>query len=142
MKRVLLDANVMIGVMFKGDERHREAVAAAWLAGKISNLLLSPATFIILNYYIQKDFKRTKNKTLKDTRLRNLFRFKYTAIDDAVIRQAERSSFHDKEDALQYYSALHAGAGAIITFDVHDFYPYASELKIYAPIEFVQSFIV
>jgi len=57
-------------------------------------------------------------------------------VNDEMMREAQHSAFHDKEDALQYYSALYAGADMIITFNVHDFQPYSS-LQVMHPAEFL-----
>ncbi len=88
--------------------------------------------------YIEDDFKRHKNKTLRDKLLSKLFEFNYGAEDDAIIRQVQKSSFHDKEDALQYFCAKRAKAAAILTYNVYDFHPCRKDIEIYIPLEFIQ----
>ena len=135
--KILLDANIVIALMFQKDELHEEATVAAKLAGSRFEIMLSTATFMIACYYINKQIKSQENKAAA---FNNLFLFQFTSEDDAVIRQVQQSRFHDKEDALQYFSALKSGVDAILTFNVHDYYPYSEEIEIYHPVEFIQKF--
>lgn len=44
-----------------------------------------------------------------------------TTVDENVVKLALKSSFKDLEDAMQYYSALQAGADYIVTRNIKDF---------------------
>lgn len=137
-KLFLLDANIIVAILLEAEEHHDEAFLATQLAANHFSIILSPATFLICNHYIQQDFKRHKNKSLRDKLLSKLFEFNYGTEDDAIIRQVQKSSFHDKEDALQYFCARRGKAVAILTYNVYDFNPHKKDIQIYSPFEFIQ----
>lgn len=57
-----------------------------------------------------------------------------------ALREALRSEFHDKEDALQYYTALNYGADYFITRNVKDYKKATENLQVLTPMEFLNSF--
>ncbi|MEX2564360.1 MAG: PIN domain-containing protein [Cyclobacteriaceae bacterium] len=54
--------------------------------------------------------------------------------------QALASKFSDKEDALQYYTALHDGVDYFVTRNIHDFKTALQILPVSTPEEFLSSF--
>lgn len=56
-----------------------------------------------------------------------------------VILEALTSKFKDKEDALQYYTALHAGADYFVTRNTKDYQDSPRVLPVYKPSEFLTS---
>jgi len=125
----------MVAVLSENDKAHQQAEEVLNRAHQRYGVpLLSPVTFAICWYFIRK---RVKNKELRQAAVDSLFRhYEYSTVNDEMVRVAQHSAFHDKEDALQYYSALYAGADMIITFNVHDFQPY-STLQVMHPAEFL-----
>ncbi|MEM6642477.1 MAG: PIN domain-containing protein [Bacteroidota bacterium] len=58
----------------------------------------------------------------------------------SVILKALRSPFKDKEDACQYFVALHNDVDYFITRNKKDYAPYASIIPVYTPHEFLALF--
>lgn len=54
-----------------------------------------------------------------------------------VVMRALQSNFKDKEDALQYYSALNAGVDYFITRNKKDYSHTEISLPVHSPAEFV-----
>ncbi|GIV32646.1 MAG: hypothetical protein KatS3mg031_0181 [Chitinophagales bacterium] len=131
--KLLLDANVMISVLVASEKEHITAVMATNMALEKYEVLLTPATFVICHYFIKKYIKQAEKR---ERVIMDLIHFQYTTENDTIIRQALQSDFEDKEDALQYYSALNAGAEMIITFNIRDYQPYA-RLPVLHPTEFI-----
>ncbi len=58
-----------------------------------------------------------------------------TPIDDAILDRMLHCDFKDLEDAIQYYSALAAGAEIIITRNTKDFS--TADIPVLTPSEFL-----
>jgi predicted nucleic acid-binding protein len=56
-----------------------------------------------------------------------------------IILQALNSPFKDKEDAIQYYTALNYGVDYFITQNKRDFAKYTTILPVYTPTEFLEN---
>ena len=56
-----------------------------------------------------------------------------------VVLEALTSKFKDKEDALQYYTALHSGADYFVTRNTKHYKPSSRILPVYKPLEFLRS---
>lgn len=54
--------------------------------------------------------------------------------------EALASNFSDKEDALQYYTALHHGVDYFVTRNIHDYKTALGILPVSTPEEFLSSF--
>lgn len=133
MKRVFLDANIIIGLLYEGDRLHRDATLAANIALKRYHTFISPATFVIC----QRKIRKLVHPRQRNSALKTLLAFNYCTENQAVMNLVAKAKFHNKEDALQYFSALTEKPDAIVTEDVHDFQPYAS-IPVYHPVEFIQ----
>ncbi len=57
----------------------------------------------------------------------------------SVMMEALASKFKDKEDALQYYTALHSGADYFLTRNTKDYKLSSQLLPVYNPLEFLRS---
>jgi len=55
----------------------------------------------------------------------------------SLIRNALTSEFNDKEDAIQYYTALHYEVDYFITRNKKDYQPFVTRLPVYTPTEFL-----
>lgn len=65
----------------------------------------------------------------------------YAANDKSIIIDALHSSFKDKEDAIQYFTALHSEADYFITRNKKDYEPHTTTLPVYTPAEFLSKII-
>lgn len=66
--------------------------------------------------------------------------FSIAAVDEKVIDLSLASDFRDFEDAVQYYSAIHARAGCVITRNKQDYK--AEGIPVMTPEEFLADKIV
>lgn len=55
--------------------------------------------------------------------------------------EALKSKFRDKEDALQYYTALHSGADYFLTRNAKDYKFSLKILPVYKPLEFLRDIV-
>lgn len=55
----------------------------------------------------------------------------------STVIQALQSSFKDKEDALQYYTALHNGADYFVTRNTKDYSQTEEQLPVHSPKDFL-----
>lgn len=134
MKRVFLDANVVIDALLEVDGKMEAALRILSLAdmGKIeaycSSLSLGTAS-----YFMEKA-KMSHSLVIRKL---NIF-CGYcipTRVDASVVRQALDSEFTDFEDALQYFSALTENADIIVTRNERDFTH--STIPVYQPNQFL-----
>lgn len=112
MKRIFVDANVVIDYMDASSKDHVAAVS-----GKP---IISPATFIIADFILGKF---VKNKTWHKKQMQLTFsEFEITPIKPAFVNSIFQTHFTDLEDALQYQCAFHAKSTIILTKDIADFF--------------------
>ncbi|GAB4238340.1 MAG: PIN domain nuclease [Ekhidna sp.] len=57
--------------------------------------------------------------------------------DKDFILEALKSEFHDKEDAIQYYTAIRGKVDYFITRNKKDYEPFGSSIPIFTPSEFL-----
>lgn len=86
-------------------------------------------------YYVVRKLRGRKRAEDALTALRDVLTI--VPLDARLINLALGAGFYDFEDALQYHSAVQAGAGHLLTRNVHDF-P-TSNLSILTPSEFIAS---
>lgn len=132
--KVFLDANVLIDVVMNRAifVENSSKVLQMGLDGDCE-LWVSDLTMVTVSFYAKK------NRTLEQLyevmkELRSIIQVASTGA--AAIDWALQQGFHDFEDAVQYYAALHCGAEYIITRNERD-YPY-SEIPVVSPLEFLK----
>jgi predicted nucleic acid-binding protein len=132
--RLFLDTNVVIDLLGERIPYYRAAALIATLAdsGRVT-IVVSSITYTTCDYVLSKYMGR-------DSVIHKLRQFKVisqvAAVDDAVIGRALQSDFPDFEDAVQYYSAMNAECGAIITRNPKHFKQ--SELPVMTPDEYLK----
>lgn len=119
MKRLYIDSDILLDLFMKRDAFYEPASELLSLIDmKQVKAFTTPLVFSNLFYILRKH--RSKSIALKTlTTLREI-------IDIAPVSKkstdlALNSEFTDFEDALQYYSAIEAGAGYIITRNKSDY---------------------
>ena len=134
MKRVFLDANVVIDALLEVDGKMEAALRILSLAdmGLIESCC-SALSLATASYFMEKA-KMSHNLIVRKL---NIFcgYCTPTRVDASVVRQSLDSDFTDFEDALQYYSALTEKADIIITRNERDFVH--STKPVYDPTEFL-----
>lgn len=119
MKKLFLDANIVLDLLAERELFYKDAALIATLAdlGEIK-IVVSPISFATVNYFLTK-FENTK------IALDKLRKFKVISeicqINELIVEKSLNSDFTDFEDALQYFSALEAKCDYIITRNGKDY---------------------
>ena len=113
-------------------------VFITWCDKHVFRVSLTPCWYKNSFRFPSKNLAK-KNRTLEQLyevmkELRSIIQVASTGA--AAIDWALQQGFHDFEDAVQYYAALHCGAEYIITRNERD-YPY-SEIPVISPLEFLK----
>ncbi|KAF0146046.1 MAG: httm domain protein [Nitrospirae bacterium] len=133
MKKVLCDINFILDIFLKREPFYRSAaevfrkIEERELKGYLCSL-----SFPTLFYLLTKELNREKAlKTLEKIRIV----FSVAPVDEKVIDMSLVSDFRDFEDAVQYYSAIHAKADCVITRNKADYRD--NRIPVLAPDEFL-----
>lgn len=137
LPEVFLDTDVSFDILSKREPHFRDSAQFLELAAedKISILIAesSLANLIYLSFDIYK-IEDAASKLLDLIISCNIING-----GKSVMMRAINSEFKDKEDALQYYTALNYNADYFITRNIKDFKPYAKILPVMTPKEFISS---
>lgn len=132
--KVFIDTNVLIDVLAQRQPFYPDS-AAVWTLSETGQIegLVSVISFTNIFYVVRKlkDVK-TARRTLV------LLRDAFTAVgcDSRILNLAIDSKFKDFEDAVQHFSAVHAGAECLISRNPDDF-PRTSDCPVLTPAEFL-----
>ncbi len=135
MKKIFLDANVIIDLLDKSSIYHLESKELLRIIRKFyGKPYISPTTFAIAYYVFGKTLKQKKwlNKTVNEI----FSNFHYTSEDQGIMDRVLSTKFSDYEDALQYFSASSSAVNLIITRNVHDYH--LSKIPVLLPAEFIE----
>jgi predicted nucleic acid-binding protein len=134
MRRVFLDANVVIDALLEEDENMEAALRILGLAEQgVIETYCSSLSLATASYFMEKakiDHKQQVERINIYCQICNV-----TTVDAAVVRQALDSSFTDFEDALQYFSAMTEDADIIVTRNGSDFTH--AEIPVQTPAQFL-----
>ena len=113
MMNLFVDTNVLLDVIAKRVQFLADSSAIWSLAesGQVTGLIASVSVTNI--YYIIRKLSDHRTAMRAMVELRGIFTF--AACDGQVISQAIEARMPDFEDAVQYFSALHAGADVLVT---------------------------
>lgn len=130
---VFLDTNVLLDVLANRRPFYAYSAAVWTLAeqGRVRGFI-SAISFNNTYYVVRK--LRTRSTAGKTMRiLRDIFNT--VPLDGQILDQAIDAGFRDFEDAIQYFSAIRAGAGCIVSRDASAFL--RSDLPVMTPAEFL-----
>ena len=132
--KAFYDTNVLLDVLLRR-EPFCEDSARAWTLAEMGRIegYVSAVSFVNVFYLVdrmrgQKEAARAV-RTMLDV-------FTAVACDASVINRAIDSRMRDFEDAVQYFSALHAGADCILSRNPGDF-PRRPAVPVFSPTEFL-----
>jgi predicted nucleic acid-binding protein len=133
---VFLDTDVAFDIISKRTPHFASSVFLLQLAAKGAIRLLIAESSIPNLIYLTHDIYKISNGSLL---LLDFIRASAVvhAGKETVIR-ALNSEFSDKEDAIQYYTALHANADYFVTRNKKDYKKSVSSLPVYSPAEFAK----
>jgi predicted nucleic acid-binding protein len=137
MKRIFLDANIIIDYLDASSKDHAIAVNCFRIIRKhFGKPLVSPVTFIITNFLLGKFIK---NKQWHKQQMQVVFSaMEITPLQPSFISAIFKTKFNDLEDGLQYQCAFHAKAAVIVTKDIHDYFD--SKIPAIHPHDFVMRY--
>lgn len=119
MKKVFIDTNILLDVLAKRAPFYAASAKVWTLAenGKVTGMI-STLSFNNI-YYIMRRQSGGGGAKMAIRLLHGIF----TTVppDNQILNQALDSEMADFEDALQFFSALHAGAQCIVTRNPDDF---------------------
>jgi predicted nucleic acid-binding protein len=134
MKKIFLDANILIDLLDASSRDHAAAVGCLRIIRKhFGRPVVSPITFIIVDFVLGK-FAKNRQWHRKQMQL-TFSEMEITALQPSFIARVSETHFTDLEDGLQYQCARHAKAKIILTKDLGD-YP-ASDIPAIHPQDFV-----
>lgn len=132
MTRLFLDTNIVVDLLDRREPFCHDAVRLFTMAyHRQVQLIVSPMTFSTVSFLLHRHGSEGVRSLLSN--FRQLSRV--AASDERTVDDALASQFKDFEDAMQYYTALHAGADVIITRNGKDFT--ASKLPVMTATEYL-----
>ena len=137
--KVFLDTNIYLDLFQNRVDFFEDSAAIFDLAEDDKIEIVTSAVNIANIYYLLHNGKsKCMNEPEAAKVIRDILtRAMVSPVDTGVIESAFYSDFKDKEDAIQYYSALRSKSKYFITRDVCD-YASATEIKIISPRDFLQ----
>ncbi|MBK7524374.1 MAG: PIN domain-containing protein [Saprospiraceae bacterium] len=128
MKKLFLDANVLVAVLNKEYPLFTHAARILSLAGKPGiQLYTSPVCLSIAFYFAEKKSGNTKAR--EKIQLLSTYISVCAMNHEMVEKTLQNRRIHDFEDGLEYYAAVNAGCNYIITENMEDFYFSEIEVK-------------
>ena len=129
---VFLDTNILIDFLSKRNDYQHALHILRLSVLTNAKLFVSDLTIANCRYILRKDFSLDKfyDSIVRLRKFIHILPIGPQAVDRALMLKA-----NDFEDALQYFSALQAGADCIVTRNVKDF-PFA-EIEVLAPADFL-----
>lgn len=132
MTRLFLDTNIVVDLLDRREPFCHDAVRLFTMAyHRQVQLIVSPMTFSTVSFLLHRHGSEGVRSLLSNFRQLSCV----AASDERTVDDALASQFKDFEDAMQYYTALHAGADVIITRNGKDFT--ASKLPVMTATEYL-----
>lgn len=139
LPEVFLDKDVAFDIISKREPHYEVAIKLLELTAKDQISLQIAESSLANLIYLSFDIYKLPNATAI------LFDFiaacKVINGGKSVMMEALKSKFKDKENALQYYTALHSGADYFLTRNTNDFKFSSQVLPVYKPIEFLRDVV-
>lgn len=132
--RVFVDTNVLIDVLTKRLPFYADSAAVWTLAEQGRVIGLVSATSLTNICYVIRRLENAGTARQALQVMRGIFEL--AACDQHVINQAVDAKLKDFEDAVQYISAIRAGADCIVSRNPADF-PTAEDCPVLTPAEFL-----
>lgn len=136
MVDVFIDIDVAIDIISKREPHHEQSIKILTLAAENRVQLIISESCVATLYYFLFDIYKIKDAQEKVSDFISSCKIAYAGKD--VILHSLNSMFKDKEDALQYFTALRAKADYFITRNKKDYKQAIDSLPVYTPLEFVK----
>lgn len=136
LPEVFLDTDVSFDIISKREPHFSSSVQLLQLAAKDRIRLVVSESSLANLFYLSFDIYKIKDAASKLTDFVRTCELASAGKDSALL--ALRSAFRDKEDALQYHTALHAKADYFITRNLKDYKHTNPSLPVYSPDQFLK----
>ena len=130
--KIFLDTHIIINAFVYNDAKATSVVN--FISTNHSKPVISSLTVAILNYYLDKKYRKTSNKKKAAKLLDGLFEMSTPLHGDV----AKMLLYDDWEDAFQYFSALQCNCELIVTDNYYDYY--FSKIKLMSVNEFESTY--
>lgn len=131
--KVFIDSDVLLDIYLMREEHYEYSAQVLDLVfEKKIQAITSPVVIANIFYILKKTGKA-------ETQILSLLEsIKVIAVDHAIMLEAFTSKFTDKEDAIQYFTAIKGKATYLITRNVMD-YKKAIGLTVLTPADFINN---
>ena len=138
MDRVFFDTDVCLDIILKREPFESQVVPIIELmqAGSIE-IFFSEGSIPNLIYISQERYKLSGGV---ESLVRWISTYSMVSSSRQSVVYSLQSDFKDKEDAYQYFTALHNEMDLIITRNKKDYEPYAKAIPVYTPSEFLTTY--
>lgn len=136
MPDVFLDTDVSFDILSKREPHFATSVLLLELASRGTIRLMISESSLANLYYLCFDIYKIKNAQAKLNDFISACEIAQAGKDTVLL--SLHSPFKDKEDALQYYTALRAEADYFITRNKKDYKHSIISLPVYTPMEFMR----
>ncbi len=135
---LFLDTDVAFDIISKREPHFTTSVKLLELSAQgIVQLFISEISLATI-FYLSYDIYKLSNATSKLTDFISASELVHSGKNIALL--ALQSAFRDKEDALQYYTAVHARVGYFITRNIKDYKYKDSSIAVHTPAQFLKIF--
>lgn len=136
MPDVFLDTDVSLDILSKREPHFSDSIKLLELAARGTIQLVISESSLANLYYLCFDIYKIKNAQAKLNDFISTCEIAQAGKDSILL--SLNSMFKDKEDALQYYTALRASADYFITRNKRDYKHTIVSLPVYTPEEFIK----
>jgi predicted nucleic acid-binding protein len=133
---VFLDTDVSFDIISKRDPHYDSSVQLLQLAARDRIRLVIAECSLANLFYLSFDIYKIAGATSKLSDFIGACEVVAAGKDTALL--ALNSHFRDKEDALQYYTALQAKSHYFVTRNIKDYKHKRTSLPVYTPADFVR----
>lgn len=134
LPEVFLDTDVAFDIISKREPHFSSSVKLLELAANDEIRLAISESSLANLFYLAFDIYKIKDAVQRLTDFVSVCEIEHAGRSSVLL--ALGSLFKDKEDALQYYTALHAKADYFITRNVKDYRHREQSLPVYLPQDF------
>ena len=133
---VFIDTDVSFDIISKREPHFVFSVQLLRLAASDKIRLVISESSLANLFYLSFDIYKIKDAALKLSDLIAVCELAPAGKDSALL--ALNSQFRDKEDALQYFTALHAEANYFVTNNTRDYKHKRPSLPVFTPEDFMK----
>ena len=134
LPEIFLDTDVAFDIISKREPHFTSSVKLLHLAAQDEVKLVISESSLANLFYLSFDIYKIKDASDRLTDFIGACEIVHAG--KASVLQALKSPFKDKEDALQYYTALHNKADYFITRNIKDYRHKLQSLPVYLPDDF------